>query len=198
MRRPIFFSEADFHHELAWQIRSDDPKVGIRVERPIDRFVGLGAVDILVIEGERQTAIEVKYVKSSLMHECGGEKFSLPQHAFDFAAYDCCRDIERLEHLVKSGQADEGLLIVLTNHSGFWRASSAKPLLMAPFALWEGRNLTGTLTWSPKAGDGTIRGRKTSILISQAYDLTWSDYSLVGAKRGTFRSCVIRVVPNPA
>ena len=34
-RRPVFHSEADFQHELAWLVRERYSDVGVRLERPV-------------------------------------------------------------------------------------------------------------------------------------------------------------------
>jgi hypothetical protein len=46
-RRPLFCSEADFQHELAYDLRRSDPDVNVRLEYPLG--AGLrGAIDILL------------------------------------------------------------------------------------------------------------------------------------------------------
>lgn len=196
-RRPVFHSEADFQHELAWEIKSLNPSVALRMERPIVGAGGRGAMDILVMEGAHRIAIELKYVKAPMKFEADGETFLLSQHAYDFAAYDCCKDLERLEFLVGTGQVDEGRLVVLTNHPGFWQATRTGPSLLDTFAMREGRTLTGSLTWPAHAGSGTTRGRERPIVITESYDVKWSDYSEVEASRGMFRFLVFNVTTGP-
>lgn len=196
-RRPVFHSEADFQHELAWEIKTLNPNLALRMERPIVGSGGRGALDILVMDGVHRIAIELKYVKAPMELELNGETFFLSQHAYDFAAYDCCKDLERLEHLVGTGQVDEGHLVVLTNHPGFWQATRTGPSLLDTFAMREGRTLTGSLAWPAHAGIGTTRKRERPIVLAESYGVTWSDYSQVGSSRGTFRFVVLNVIAGP-
>ncbi len=34
-KRPLFHSEADFQHALAWELHEDDPELAIRLEYPV-------------------------------------------------------------------------------------------------------------------------------------------------------------------
>ena len=34
-KRPVFHSEADFQHALAWELQLDDPTAGIRLEKQV-------------------------------------------------------------------------------------------------------------------------------------------------------------------
>ena len=60
-KRPVFHSEADFQHALAWELQLLDPNVNIRLEyRPqwLDRR---NYMDIWVIDEDTAKAIELKY-----------------------------------------------------------------------------------------------------------------------------------------
>src|SRR5437764_4611807 len=57
--RPIFHSEADFQHALAWLIHSEHPNAQIRLETRPERGIRL---DLLVVVGGERIAIELKYL----------------------------------------------------------------------------------------------------------------------------------------
>ncbi len=190
-RRKLFHSEADFQHELAWQIKVNHPNLGIRVERPFAISRGRGAIDILVLDQDRSTAIELKYVRSPLKIEVAGETYDLKRHIVTKSAYDCCKDLQRLESFVRAGGACQGFLVVLTNHKPFWTKGSKG--IPEHFALWEGNVLTGHLDWTKDTKTFMKHNRKTPIELSGTYNTAWSDYSSFDTKNGQFRYCVIRV-----
>ena len=49
-RRPVFHSEADLQHELAWHLRDVHPDLQVRLEYPLARPSN-AAIDILVRNG---------------------------------------------------------------------------------------------------------------------------------------------------
>jgi len=51
-RRSVFCSEADFQHEIAYELRRDDPGLGVRLEYPLGSG-SRGAIDILLIGAHR-------------------------------------------------------------------------------------------------------------------------------------------------
>ena len=102
--RPLFHSEADFQHALAWQIHQQLPAAAIRLELPVavedDRF----HVDIWVVQGGYSLAIELKYKVRALTLHLGQEKYELKsQSAQDLGRYDFVKDICRLEQIVVIG-----------------------------------------------------------------------------------------------
>lgn len=138
-KRPVFHSEADFQFALAQEIESvwrenggktGKAKLSIRLEYPFrDNFYGERDkyVDIVIILDDGNDCImipiELKYktAKLSCTASAGSkneEKFNLRNHsARDLAMYDCLKDIERIEKLVKNDNVDvrEGYTIWLTN-----------------------------------------------------------------------------------
>jgi hypothetical protein len=73
-RRPVFHSESDFQHALAWQIQLASPQAQIRLETRPRRGVHL---DLLVVLDGIRTAIELKYLLAGLRSSISGELFDL-------------------------------------------------------------------------------------------------------------------------
>ena len=175
--RPIFHSEADFQHALAWQIHEDLPDCQIRLEyNPLPAQKKRMYLDIWV--QSLRVAIELKYLTRKLEIEWGNEPFALRnQAAQDISRYDFCKDVQRLEHVAVKGIAKAGVAILLTNDSSYWRPTKRPATADADFRLEEGRKLTGSLAWSRRAGAGTTKGREEPIEIDGSYDLSWRVYS---------------------
>ncbi len=194
-RRPVFHSEADFQHALAWQLQLDHPHASVRLEtRPLrDRPVFL---DIALTVGGRRTAIELKYLVKSLRFDSEGELFELrPQSAHDVRRYDVIKDICRLEEIIEAGAAEEGVMIALTNDPAYWNAGRPGTIDEA-FRLHEGQVLTGTVGWASHAGPGTTAKRTELLALLGSYPLTWVDFSEVGAPAGRFRALIVEVLPR--
>ncbi len=191
-RRPVFHSEADFQHALAWVAQEMEPDARIRLEVPLYGLQGRGALDITIRDGRGTTALELKYCKARLSADHEGEKFELPGTvARDLFRHDVCKDIWRLEHAIGSGQADRGFCVVLTNDRGIWSDSGFQGIDQQ-FKIHDGRHVAGSLSWSDRAG-GTAKGRENPICLAGSYALEWRDYSEVPVKNGRFRVLVVEV-----
>jgi len=194
--RPLFHSEADFQHALAWQVHTTHPDARVRLEtriRPGERL------DVsLVIEG-RRIAIELKYLLRKFTTTIDGELFELPnQAAQDLGRHAFVKDIGRLERMRIEGLADDAYAIALTNDPSYWRPGSRDGTIDTAFRLHEGRRLAGVLAWAAHAGAGTIRGREKPIELGGDYLVAWDDYSEFGDERaGHFRYLVVEVGPLP-
>lgn len=106
-RRPLFCSEADFQHELAYEIRRNDPQLNVRLEWPLAP-PARGAID-LVVMGETRFALELKYLSKSFSAMIDGEPVTLKQHdAHDQRRYDVCKDVVRMEAFSVSPGPVEG------------------------------------------------------------------------------------------
>ena len=84
LRRPLFHSEADFQHELAWQVRLNHPDARARLEVPFPRSPGKGRgwLDLLVRFACRMTfGLELKYLTGRLDAVVDGERFALSRRA---------------------------------------------------------------------------------------------------------------------
>jgi hypothetical protein len=179
VRRPLFQSEADFQLALAWQLQQDEPSAELRLEKRVidDPRVELDVLSLL--DGCRY-GLELKFPRSKLDLEVGGERFVLRTGAPDLDRYDVLRDVARLERLVAEGIIDEGCGVVLTNVAGLWQPPSREvPASYDAFRIHEGREVAGTLDWGASAGEGTKTGREHPIVLGDNYHLTWRDYSNV-------------------
>ena len=90
--RPIFHSEADFQHALAWLFHSLIPDARVRLEyRPfLDERVYL---DIWVSREDQAMAVELKYLTRELRTVIAGEHYHLrSQSARDISRYDFLKD----------------------------------------------------------------------------------------------------------
>jgi hypothetical protein len=195
--RPVFHSEADFQHALAWEIQKRLPHASVRLERP---FVYQGKnryIDVWVVQDGKLLALELKYKTRALELAVNGEQYKLlNQSAQDIARYDFVKDIWRLEKLLEAHPAGVGYAIVLTNDSSYWSQSRNAASVDADFRLHEGRELKGSLSWKGHAGLGTIRGREAAHELQGRYGLTWQDYSTLDARSySRFRYVAVKVEP---
>jgi hypothetical protein len=180
--RPVFHSEADFQHSLAWALQMREPGRRIRLEyrAPVDEVMH---VDILVVEpAGRRIAIELKCWTRQLEVTTGDEAFVLRnQGAHDISRYDFVKDIARIERLISTDVADAGWVIAITNDAAYWNPATRRDTIDAAFRIGHGRVLQGELAWAAHAGAGTTRGRLLSHFLSGRYELVWKDYSEVAA-----------------
>lgn len=187
--RPVFHSEADFQHALAWQVQVARPELRIRLETRPQPGVHLDLLVVDPTDGFR-LAVELKYLTALWSGDIDGETFNLMrQSASDVRGYDSVKDIARVERLVSTGYADGGAVIILANDPMYWtvpthgRATNADA-----FRLHEGVVLSGSRVWGPNTGAGTMAGGRTlPIELAGTYPLRWVDYSRVPGKRGLFR-----------
>lgn len=196
--RPIFHSEADFQHALAWQVQLEVPTAAIRLEtRPFaDRRMYL---DLAVNVDGHRVAIELKHLTRGLSVDLDGEVFNLSnQSAHDIARYDVVKDIRRVEELLGVGLADSAYVIVLTNDSAYWRPGWKSTAADANFRFHEDSELSGTLDWGPSAGPGTRRGREGAVILAGSYVARWADYSAVPGSAGRFRYLLIEASASGA
>lgn len=191
-KRPVFHSEADFQHALAWQIQLDHPDARIRLEtRPLPgRPVYL---DMAVAVNGRRIAVELKYLVKAVLADIDGEHFELrPQSAQDVRRYDVIKDVCRLEEIVACGAADAGVMVALTNDPSYWSPGRVGTV-DAAFRLHEGQVLSGELGWAAHAGAGTTDKRTAMLAVAGTYPLAWCDYSDLGGRAGRFRSLIIEI-----
>lgn len=181
-QRPVFHSERDFQHALAWQIQLGHPEAQIRLEPRPRRGIHL---DLLIRLGERGTAIELKYLVAALHTTANGELFDLPQQsANDISRHDVIKDITRVEALLADGYADNGQVLVLSNDRSYWQQGTRTDTIDAAFRVHEGRVLTGNLSWAARASHGTTATRDTLLRLAGRYTCRWQDYSQVALTNG--------------
>lgn len=191
--RPVFHSEADFQHALAWRIHVEHPTARIRLETRPERRIRL---DLLVALAEERVAIELKYLVRRTTVQLDGELFDLPnQAAQDISRHDFIKDIGRVERFVSDGIANSGWAIALSNDPSYWNASTKLDPVDALFRIHEGRELAGSLSWSALAGRGTTKNRDVPLDLSANYVCRWRDYSKISGPRKTmdFRYLAVEV-----
>jgi hypothetical protein len=195
-KRPVFHNEADFQHALAWEIREYYPDSKIRLETKVHGANTKVYLDILVHYEGRKYAIELKYKTRTFECVVDGEEFSLNnQGAHDIGRYDVLKDLQRLEQMVASGVADDGILIFLTNDASYYsNPGEEKQTADRDFRLHEGRSIHGQLSWGEQTGYGTMRGREEPISLQGQYEMRWASYSHVSdTSRVEFRYLLLTV-----
>lgn len=185
-RRPVFCSEADFQHELAYEIRRDDSYLNVRLEWPVaDPF--RGAIDIMV-SGKYRLALELKYLCKRFVATVDGEQFVLKQHgAYNIGRYNVCKDVKRMEdYAERTGHG--AAVLVLSNDPAYWQ-ERRRPgdTADASFYISDLRELTGALRWGSSAGAGTLKGREAILDIKGTYSLAWREYTKLPGNGGDFR-----------
>jgi hypothetical protein len=195
MRRPIFHSEADFQHALAWLLHGRLPSAEIRLEVPVKPLGDASHVDLLAVHEGVPHAIELKYKTRDLTRVAQGETFSLKgQAAQDIGRYDFLKDVSRLEQILSPNPGWFGFAILLTNDSGYWNLPRSPTTVDAAFRLHHGKPLSGVLAWSPRASAGTTQGREEPLTLIGKYIASWSDYSdLHGGGYSVFRALTLDV-----
>lgn len=185
--RPVFHSEADFQLALAWQAQLTRPHAKVRLEtRPMPGM----HLDMLLVDPDGPTiAVELKYLTAAWSGEHAGEPFLLLNHgAQDIRAYDCVKDIQRVESFVAAGIATHGVAVILSNDASYWRAPGhGRETNAAAFRLYEGTVLEGTRAWGPATGVGTMKNRTDPIALGGRYRCHWRDYSRMSGRTGSFR-----------
>ncbi len=182
--RPVFHSEADFQHALAWRIHEVDRDARIRLEWPVQRPDSRKRIYVDVYLPNRKVAVELKYVTQKLRFKHEDECFNLRfQSAQDTRRYDFLKDIQRLEQLYLSARAglQSGFAILLTNDPLYWEKPSPgwEKANDAQFRLHKGRTIHGKMEWSTETGPGTMGGREDPICLNGSYPLRWRDYAEV-------------------
>ncbi len=191
-KRPVFHSEADFQHALAWQLHEVLPDADVRLESQPVAGIHL---DIWLWTNHGYIAIELKYATKLFSVDFHGESFNLAHHsAHPQRRYDAIKDVTRLERVVEHSPGATGHAVLLTNDSLYWTPSAQLNTVDATFRLHEGRTLKGVLAWSPHAGKNTIAGREEPFDLRGAYHLHWRDFSEVDrSAAGRFRYVVVSV-----
>ena len=73
-RRPVFHSEADFQHALAWQVQQANPAAAIRLEKRVAVRPSV-VLDLLIELGGARLGVELKYLRRAMSVEVDGEAF---------------------------------------------------------------------------------------------------------------------------
>lgn len=195
--RPVFHSEADFQHALAWRLREEHPEYRIRLEYRAPQQPQRGYVDIWLAGNGEEVGIELKYKTRGLSTTVDGEVFDLlNQGAQDIARYDTLKDIQRLERVVEVVPGSKGFVLLLTNDQLYWKAPRRATSVDSSFHLHEGRTLAGELAWGELASAGTRKGREAALRFAKSYTLNWRSYSRVPALgNAVFRYALFGISP---
>jgi len=196
-RRPIFHSEADFQHALAWQMQLEYADADLRLEHPLMNGQR-GAIDILVRLDNQTFALELKYLSRNLIHETGQDRFALKsQSAHDIRRYDVCKDIQRVEQFA-AHTGGTGGVVVLSNDPYYWNGPKSMDTCDSRFNIREGCILSGQLEWSERTGAGSMKGRERPIILAGNYPLSWKSYSNLAGAFGAFRYLYVPVPKQSA
>ena len=189
-KRPVFHSEVDFQHALAWQIHVMHPNLYPRLEYPFERTTRK-ACDIVLFRGDKIVmAVELKYFYRKLNYENKGEMFTLKNVPADMSRYGTLKDIERMEKFIKDIQETENRVvrasaITLTNGPELWEGP--KPNRTdADFDIKEDRIVSGTLEWAQHTSIKTKRDFPKINLFGK-YIMSWRDYFHIDESNGRFR-----------
>ena len=176
-QRPVFHSEADFQFALAWVIRKRHPGIEVRLEYPAPWDGPRSYIDVWLRNGDGPNPVELKYWTSKTELTFADETFDLKQQgAQDQGRYDFWKDVERIERLIASGLTTGGYVVALTNDRGYWN-EGREGTIDGAFRMHAGRVVQGTLSWSPHASAGSIKGRESPIDLSGGYVTHWHHYS---------------------
>ena len=194
-KRPVFHSEADFQHALAWEIHERSPACSIRLEQKPPHLKSRFYLDVWVEINGAVFALELKYKTKVLNVEFNNEDFELlNQGAQDLGRYDFLKDIQRLEQVVSGRNEITGYAILLTNDGTYWNTPGNRQTVDAAFRIHQGRTINGELKWDAGTGEGTMRGRKDPIVIKGHYTSSWEGYSeLSNAPSSEFRYIMVKV-----
>jgi hypothetical protein len=190
---PIFHSEADFQHALAWELHLAEPEAQVRLEyRPV--LAGRMYVDIWLESSGGLAAIELKYPTKCFSVVGHDGAYELRDHsAQDLVRHDFVKDLARLEQIGKTLPAVSATAIMLTNDPLYWKPARAGNQIDLAFRIHEGRVLEGTLAWGAHAGEGTTANRREPLGLNLSYELHWRDYSAVDDTFGRFRYLLVNV-----
>ena len=200
-RRPIFHSEADFQHALAWHIHETYPDSDLRLEREqfLPETAGRMATDIWIRLPDAVVAIELKYTNRAFQVECDDEPFVIRDHgAQPPRRYDFIKDIQRLEQtLILPDPADYGFAVLLTNNQTYWTPPRQNNVIDAAFRIHDSQGFGGgMLSWGQNTGAGTKQNREDAIELVGSYELNWHSYSTFGDKGGErFRYLAVTIPP---
>ena len=162
-RRPLFWSEADFQFEFAWELHTrlgGEAKIYLERRFEIDRDSSDNAneksnqsttnksldklyVDIWVEYDNTTYPIELKYTtKRCKINDTENPVETKEQSARDIGCYRFLWDIKRLEEIKTSlrNKGVKGYAIMLTSDAGYYNKSE-QPTLFDNFRLTEGRTI---------------------------------------------------------
>ena len=193
-QRPVFHSEADFQHSLAWAIRAQRQDIGVRLEHPTPWKGPRGSIDIWLRGTDSATAIELKYWTRKGELTANGEQFYFRGWGGALERYEFWKDVERTERIVDKGHAD-GYVVALANVEGCWGHPQRgwQETKDAAFRLHEGRSVEGPLDWAAETAPDTKK-ENPPLALRGCYVTSWRDYSRpASGNGGEFRYLLLDV-----
>ncbi|MGQ4876932.1 MAG: hypothetical protein ACP6IY_22940, partial [Promethearchaeia archaeon] len=183
--RPIFHSEADFQHSLAWKIHEIYPELNIRLEKGFSLNNKKIHIDIFITYEENIWLFELKYKTAKLEIKLNNEEFILAkQSAYNLCRYDFLNDVSRLEQIKEQIKKNSdikdknifGFAIFLTNDKNYWNNSN-RNTKDKEFRIHNNRIIKGELKWNGIISEKIEKERGSTIDIKGNYLLTWKNYS---------------------
>jgi hypothetical protein len=176
--RPIFHSECDFQHALAWAIHERVANAHIRLEKPHEIEGRRRYIDLVVEQDGIACFMELKYKTTETSLVDKGEAYSLKQQgAIDQGSYDILKDVQRIEAVVGERHGRFGFSVTLSNDSRYWRPQRRTDAIDIAFQLVDGRLMEGELAWAPHAGRGSTEKREAPIALRNRHEIRWTGYS---------------------
>jgi hypothetical protein len=187
--RPVFHSEADFKHALAWRIQEEYPELNIRIEKRVILNEEKVYFDIFAFKDNKIVVIEMKYKTKNLDTIVNSEEFSLKnQWARDCGRYDLIKDISRLEKAMETFYDSTGFAIFLTNDKSYWETPKGNlNTVDKNFRIHKGKTIEGKLSWKEGTSKGTMRGREDPTILKGKHILNWEVYSNLQKQNGEFK-----------
>jgi hypothetical protein len=187
-KRPVFRSEKDFQEALLHRMQS------MNIKCEMNKVLNGVKVDIWLMEGEREIVVQLKHKTKKLSVNVGGSQFELKDHrAHDQGRYDFFKDIKSLELLCKGNSYRTGYAILLTNDYRYWEKPVKLDSVDRDFWIYEGKTVTGLLSWEQGASIGTKSGREEPIELKGAYRMEWENYSGLINQNSEFRYLCVKV-----
>lgn len=197
--RPLFHSEPDFQHALAWKLLTTFPDAQLQLDySPVSKKAPRH--DIWLDADGVSLAIDVKYVTRKLTAQVDGNLYNLKNQSIEEArCYDFARDISRLENIVQTRPGALGYALFLTNNSTYWtHAPDENDSAGKDFRLFQGNTLGGVLNWNGPVDAETLTGREEPLRLTHTYELSWHGYSQISnvPQDGSFRYLLVKVSPS--
>lgn len=199
--RKLFHSEADFQFALAWIIQQKYSDAKVRLEYCLNLNNRAMHIDIVVFVGRKIIPIELKYKTRCKTNKCNevnidGEIYILKNHgAQDMGRYDFVKDIKRIETIIDSTKSDCGYAIMLTNDKSYWENKNIKKSTISDeFHIHDNASLFGERKWINNPSKDSIKGRESSIELTNKYKINWQLYSKnTEMDYGDFKYTIVKI-----
>ena len=194
-KRPIFHSEADFQYSLAREIRKMFPDTDVLLEWKF----GNRHLDIFVKINDDSYAIELKYLTKKTKPEVidiNNEQFYLKTQVPAVDAYNCLKDIQRIEELSDTHGFKAGFVIWLTNDNYHWmKPSGRQDTQFEDFRIYDGITKTGEMKW--KEGAKLQKSYEKPLNLTCSYEINWKHYSDIkqSAENDEFKYAILTIDP---